>query len=443
MNTADMLPAKKADGGHPGRLKKAGLDLLIAIPIFVFFVFAVKIGGYDLLTLRPRLLIPPIPVYLADYSLTFTTKLLIGSVTRLFAEKITLEQMYAVCSVANIAAVGALSLFGAAILRSAIELKQYAAVILCSFFALNAMLPLEYYPSFGSYNTYWTILFVFLIFLCGGKAFYLLAPIICVVGMLVHDGFFFAFLPAVMAIIVYDHCSAQNGKQKKLSAASFLVTGAASGALLIYSSFFQNKYLNMTAEEFHAYMISRFDISFGEQKILERNFGPSLFPFSFFETYFFDQFSDAASKAPMTPFGYIAAARAYLSGRVSSGFYLRYLAVFLPFVLMFAVLWGLCAKKSSGIKKVPFILFALIPFSILPLVVVSTDFHRWIPAVMISQFSLVFAMLKKKDAAFSEVMSSPLLKKKIFAVLMIAAAGICIAALTLYCRDLPMIDDVA
>lgn len=416
--------------------------MLFAIPIFIIYTYTAKIGGYDLLTLHPDNVLPPIPIYLADYSLTFTTKLLIGSITGLFTDKITLDQMYTVCGIANIVAVALLALLGAALLRQGMEKKKYSVIFIFSLFVLDPMIPQEYYPAIGGYNTFWTMLFVILIFMCTTRVFQFAVPFFCMIGMLVHDGFVFSFLPAVMALLVYDFCHSETKREKMLNAASFTVTGGMSMFLLLYSSFFQNRHLKMTADEFHSYMLSRFDISFGERKMLEKVSGPNLFPYSFFELYFFDRFSDAENASDMSFMTHLSQLHGYILDTLSVKFYLSYLAAFLPFCILFAVLWGLCAKKSTGVKKIPFIFFSCIQFVVFPVGIISTDFHRWIPAAIISQIALLFAMLVKNDNTVSDVLSSAFIKRKCFLFPVIVCTAAYLIFLALFSRELPMMDDI-
>ena len=109
------------DGKMQGKLKDIGMVILYAVPVFFVFVLTARIGGYDLLDLHPKNVLPPIPVYLADFRLTVTTKLLIGSIVHLFTDTVSLRQMYVICSIANIVAVAALSLFFGALLTEGIK----------------------------------------------------------------------------------------------------------------------------------------------------------------------------------------------------------------------------------------------------------------------------------------------------------------------------------
>ena len=117
-------------GKMPGKLKNIGMTVLFAVPVFFVFVLTARIGGYDLLDLHPANVLPPIPVYLADFRLTVTTKLLIGSIVHLFTDTVSLQQMYVICSIANIVAVAALSLFFGALLTEGIKKRSFA-VLFC------------------------------------------------------------------------------------------------------------------------------------------------------------------------------------------------------------------------------------------------------------------------------------------------------------------------
>ena len=416
------------------RLVQAGricLTLLLAAMVFCLFVYMDLRAGYNVLDYRPRNLLPPIPIYVADFSLCFGPRLLIGSITRLFSFQLTLNQIFDICVTMNIIALTGISLIAGALLRRGITSRHFFIVFASLLFVLNPIVPQENYPAIGSYDTYWFVLFAFLLIFCRTYGFAVVAPLFCFAGMLVHYGFLFTFLPCVAAILVYDLFCAEEKSKRVLSGVSLGVTGVSSGALLVWAFFFQNKHLKMTGPEFHAYMLSRLKLLDVEKFRLRKYCGENLFPYDFFEIYFFSN-RDGSEQVTMSPNRFLEIFWNYLNEKTGVEYYLKYAVMLLPFLCILAGFWLVCAKKAKGVKKLPYLCFAGIETLFFASCVFSTDLYRYGTAAMISQICLMLVMYVKKDEVYQEVLQSPLLRKKwLMAVAFIIGAAYVVLLLKL------------
>lgn len=408
--------------------EKILLSVLSAIPVFFLFVLIDARAGYNVFDFHPADLFPPIPIYLADFTLCFSSRLLIGSITRLFSYQLTLPQLYTICGVMNLTALICVSLIGGTLIRKGIEKKSFFSVFVLCLTVLNPVVAQQNYPAIGSYDTYWIMLFSVLILLCKTRCFAIFAPFLCFTGMMVHYGFLFSFLPAIAAVLLYDTIHAEEKGKRLLSGCSLGVTGASSAFVLFYSFFFSGANITMTGEEFHAYLLSRLKLMGVEEIRLRKMFGDNLFPFNFFEVYFFDKGNGAQEVLPTTSGKYLETFYDYLENSFSVGFYLKYAAALLPLIVLFSVFWIACAKREKGIKKLPFIAFAGVQAVFFAACVFSNDLYRWGASMLISQISLLLVMLVKKDETVEGVLDSPFLRSKKFMICALCAG----AALVVY-----------
>ncbi len=423
------------------RAKKAGMTAAFAVPVFFLFVFLDARAGFNVLDFRPTMLFPPIPVYLADFSLCFSSRLLIGSITKLFSYQLTLPQLYTICCTMNVLALICVSLLCGAALRRIAEKKNPLLFFVLWLIVFDPVVAQECYPSIGCYDTYWIVLFSVLMLACDTSVFAVLAPFLCFAGMMVHYGFLFSFLPAVAALLFYDMLCSTKKSKRILSGCSLALTGGSSAFVLIYSFFFSKSHLTMTGEEFHSYLLSRLKLMGVEEIRLKKMFGDNLFPFNFFEVYFFDAESGTGKLDAMDAGRYLEIFYDHIKQNTSVGYYLKYAAAVLPFVLLFTVFWIACAKKAQGKGKLPFIAFAGIQTAFFAACLFSTDIYRWSASLLISQVSVLLAMIVKKDKTTEKVMSSPVFKNKKLILLFIAAGMAFAVYLFIFGAHLPRTAD--
>lgn len=417
-------------------LRKTGITIVLAVPVFFAFVFMAQRGGFHVLNWNRIETVSPFPIYLGDFSLVFTSRLLLGSVTKLFSEQLTLPQINAICGISVVISLAVLSLVCGAVLRTGIEKKNGVLVFAAILLMLNPLVAQENLFIYGSYDTYWLILFVVMLFFSKYDCFYLLAPVLCFTATLVHFGFIVSFFPAILTILIYRFFN-EKKKGKSLAAASFCLSGIACAGLLYYSLFIANDHLSMNLEEFHEYILSRLKLTGVEEIRLQRLYGERMFPLDFFEGYFFGSLEDVNAR---TDFSQLIDMMLRPLRNASRDIYAGYLIATLPYLAIFTVLWAVCAKYKKGKEKIPFVCFILIQFVMAVGVLISTDLWRWTSAAMISQFGvLYFVLLVKKDRTVSDVTGSVFLKKWWVAALAAAGGIIYVVYLWNFGRALPAI----
>lgn len=424
---------------HTDRLKEKPYSYLadVCFTAFFFFVFVLtaRIGGFRVPDIYDEHVFPSVPVYLGDYTIGFNSRLLLGAVTKLFTETLTLKNLYAICGIAVILSLLLLAFLCGKMLRECICLREPFIALPLVLLAFDPMISQWNYHIFGSYDTYWLILFVLLMLSCKSRAFPVLAPIICVISMLIHLGFLLALFPAVAALLLYGAIVPEDKSKNKLYNASFFTSSGLTVLLFAYFLFFGNKNLKMDQAEFHEYLLSRLSLTGTEKIRMQRLFGDDILPFGFFENYFF---SDSGDGSAMNSSDILSVFRSAASNGTAE-VYSKYAAAVLPFLLFFVILWLACMKRVKGLRKLPFLAFAGITAAVFPAVLMSTDVWRWCDAAMVGQLGILFALIRNTDPALKAVLSSDLMQNKKFRCVCIGIGIIYLSYLLYFGRDLPKI----
>ena len=419
-------------------ITKISLTIVLSAFVFFVFVFVALRSGFHILDWHRIDQLPAIPVYLGDFSLVFASKLLLGSITKLFSEQLTLMQLTAICGAAVFTSLAALSLLLGAVLREGLERRNLPLVFVVMLLIFNPVISLGDFRIYGSYDTYWLLIFIVLTFLSCHRGFYYITPVLCFLGTLVHFGFMVTYLPAVLAMVLYCHFHETGRTRRRLAAAVFWGTAAVCVSLTFYSLFIANHHLSMNRPEFHEYLLSRLNLTGVEEIRLKARSNGELFPFEFYEGYFYGTLeSDTAT----TGFGLLIEKMLEPLQKAPKGIYAGYLTVSLPVLFLFDLLWAACAKRKKGKDRIPFVFFILIQAVMAVGVCISTDLWRWTRAAMISQVGLLFfSAIVKKDETVNDILSAALLKKWWIAAPAVAAGIVYVVFTMRFAQYLPTID---
>ena len=416
--------------------KKYSIPLFFAFAFFCLFVSA-KIGGFNVLDITGDKNEAGMFLYLLDYRVGFTTRLLVGAVLGLFTDKITPTMIYRTAGLSVLVSFILHALLGGLVLRKSVAKKAYPIALLTLVFLLHSLTSLQNIRIKGCLDTYIYILFLLWLFFFDRYASVVTVPALCAVCMLIHYSYIFTFMPPVLALMVYGLVFAEKRVKRVLCGVSFAVGGAAVLGLFFYFVFFANDHLKMTREELYAYMESKYELTVMEEIHMRRIFGGNLFFRDYLDVYLFnrDLFTEEFGNAN-NALGYI---RTGVRNYVGLSVYLKYISLFLPLYAVFAALWGACMKKARGLKKLPFIVFIGMPVTLLPAFYMSTDVWRWTSASIISQLCVLFALYRIEDAALMEVVHCETLRKRPVKI----ALGVLCAAYIAYAlwfgMDLPIV----
>lgn len=417
--TVKLKDFPAAVGARRGRC--ALTAFLMSAAVFAVFAYTASLARFNVLDFHPNKILPAIQVYIADYSIGFSTRLLIGAITRLFSFTLTMDQLYHICAAAVLISLVMLSVLCGIMLMKCLVKGQIFALFIAALFVLNPVISQDNYHIFGSFDTYWLILFILLTAVYKNGSFPLFALLLSVIGLLIHFGWMFTYLPAVMALLLYGFFMQKDRKKKIFSGVSFLVTGVTSVGLFLYFLIYGSQDLKMDQAGFHEYLLSRLSLDKHSKFQLSALYGEAMLPFEFMEYYFFNS-GDGHAGGEMTMSSTLSVLREH-AAHGTAEIYLGYAADFVPLLLLFAVLWFACAKREKGVKKLPYICFAGIQLVVIPAIMMSTDVWRWAAAVMISQFGILCALVFVRDENLEAVLKAPVWKKWYIVVPLLIAGG--------------------
>ena len=416
--------------------KKYSIPLFFAFSFFCLFISA-KIGGFNVLDITGDKNEAGAFLYLLDYRVGFTTRLLVGAVLALFTDQITPTLIYQISGFSTLVSFLLHALLGGLVLRKSIAKKEYLIALFTLVFLLHSLTSLQNIRIKGCLDTYIYILFLLWLFFFDRYASVVTVPALCVICMLIHYSYIFTFMPPVLALMVYGLFFCKKRAKRVLCGVSFAVGGAAVLALFGYFVFFANDHLNMTREELYAYMESKYELTTMEEIHMRRIFDGNVFFHDYLDVYLFnrDLFTEEFGNAN-NALGFI---RTGVKNYVSISVYLKYASVFFPLFTAFAVLWGACMKKVKGIKKLPFIVFIGMSVTLLPACYMSTDVWRWTSACIISQLSVLFSLYRVGDAALMEVIHSETLQKRSVKIVLCVLCAAYIAYAEWFGINLPIV----
>ena len=184
----------------------------------------------------------------------------------------------------------------------------------------------------------------------------------------------------------------------------------------------------MTSDEFYQYMLSRFSLSSAEREAYTFLMGAPLYR-DYFDYYIFGEYKD------YNYFENIGDFFEFLKNWTANGFsptmFRKDMVLFLPVLLLAAVIWARCAKREKGIRKLPYICFIGQALVLVPELIISTDIWRWVSAALLTQFFVFAVVYLDKNAAVHRLTDQTKLKPAVGGLCFIAAAAYIVFSFTL------------
>lgn len=379
------------------------LSLPVCILVsFGLLCFSAAIGGYLPFVSSKEVFCPYYQFYLCDFSACFCSRVIVGAVTALFLDKVSVAQMSAIANAAVVVSLVLTAVFAGVAARSGFRKGKLVPVLLALICVTDPVISQVNAMFLGTIDVYVLILFFLMAACFGTKAFYFAAPVLSFAAMTVHYHYFFSFFPAVAALFVYGVVSGENGKKT-----GYLVSGAGTAVVgcssFIYFVFFAKDHLKCTAEEFYDRMLSRFDISpFRAEAVKVINEGDTILR-NYFDYYIFGLNKGSYYYGSTSDF--IGFLRDWREGNTAMSLYTKYFLIAAPLLAAFIFLWLRCAAKAKGARKLPYIAFACIIAALIPELFISTDVPRWIMMTLAAQFTLFFVVYAKGDEVLTAAVS--------------------------------------
>jgi len=344
---------------------------------YEIFIFAVLMFEFVVLCPGIQQLNPwaVTPYFLSYQDFGFNSRLLIGSIFKMFSEHISSSAFY-YCIIIIITCMNAFIAvtLGKVLRRStndkADSLKVFIMLFLASPFSLSFLF---YGENFGRFDTYLIIITVIMMLIVRHKYLKWLIPVLCFIAVATYQGYVMTYMPIIAVILIYE-CYKNKFKKSSIGLCSitFLIIILSS----LYFQFFVSGFDYKSAEAVVALLQPRTDLALSANEII----------FEYFvnvNTWFFDELKIIQSFAvPYTICVLIAT---------------------FPLIAVFLTLWSSAFKKAQD-KFSKFIIFLCMaaPMMSLP-IFIGNDWDRWISAVFITQFSLAFYFL---DSGFDCILKS-------------------------------------
>lgn len=381
----------------------------ISLPVFIIFSFccfrlSAAIGGYQLFDVHDHINEAANIMYLVDYRIGFASRLLIGTLYGFFVKDITPESIYLTGAVSVIVSFALQAVLAGLVIRKSLVKEEYAVAVFTCAFLLHSLTSLENIRIKGCLDTYILIIFLIWLLFYDTLASMIGAPVLCVLGMLIHYSYIFTFMPAVLALTFYGIFFAEKKSRRRLCAASFASGSVLSLSLFSYFVFFANDHLKMTSEETYAYMMSKYVLTPIEKIHMERSFDGVPFFRLYIDRYFYNK--DQHYNQLGSTMDELKAIREEVAAFIPLSLLIKYALIFLPLFAVFAALWIACMKKVRGAKKLPFLVFILMPLTLIPACVMSTDVWRWVSASIISQFAVLFGLYRSGSEPLQAVLGN-------------------------------------
>ncbi len=321
------------------------------------------------------------PFYLIDYKVGFVSRALVGQIVSFFTNSVSVNLMLAIARTVTALSLAVRAGLAAGTFRRAFLKGSPLICVLCCYFVISPLTVMGYQIYLGFMDPYNMILTVLYLFVSGKKAAYILTPLICFTGIVLHYQFILIFLPLILSVELYYMCMDKKGRGLKI--ASLCVTVLGSAALTAYLMFFSKNGVTMNAEELYAYMCGKFSDY--------RRWG-------LFEEYFtYYIYGDFQGENFSNPLAFVRFLVEYNLERVSTYSLLGYAAGILPLVFFTEYFWLRMFRHARGEKKLPYLVFALQPLILIATLATSTDNGRLFGASIFSNFALLYVTCRNED----------------------------------------------
>ena len=435
-NKASVRYEKAAEVLSRFAAKQYALPVLIAAAFLGIYLTAL-IGGYNAFGFDTQMQFTFYQFFLCDFSAGFVSRVIVGAVTSLFLDTVSIKQMTVIASAAVLMSLLLFAGIIGAVLRKGLKERAFVPVLFALVMMFEPVIVQSNYMFLGTLDIYSLIIFLLTLITYGTPLFYIAAPVLSLLGMTVHYHYMFSFFPVVIALFVYDTFLAEKKSRRVGSAAGLCVTAASGGSLFLYFVFFAKDHLKCSADEFYELMVSRFDVTPYVRKSLEKVMDGNVVFRDYFDYYIFGYNKGAFYYDSGADF--IDFLRRDRIARAPGSLYTKYFALALPVLLAFAALWIVCAAKQKGSRKLPYIAFACILLALFPELFISSDVPRWFSATLTCQFTLLFAVYLRGDRTVREILSpredTRAFRKKCVCML---CAAVYIIAVLIVGRKMPM-----
>ena len=228
---------------------------------------------------------------------------------------------------------------------------------------------LNYAVDFARPDIFMVLLTMVAVFLIYKERMYILVPFLCVIGMLIHEGFIVNFVPLI-ATYMLDKIIKKPSAKKILTFILLVVLCFATFFLVL--KYGKNGISNV--EGFQAMLQEKIDIELNPNMV-----------------YF--EFGSVKGELSGISFNELA----YYKTQLGLMFYL---CLFLPIIIPYVMVLKRCFENAKN--KFVYVLYGIAPFSGLLMIVVGVDYGRWFSMLISCCLIRLFYLLREQHVSIEE-----------------------------------------
>lgn len=300
--------------------------------------------------------------FLSYQDLGFNSRLLIGSVFKLFSDYISLSGLYwCIIFIATGMNAFVAVILGKVLRRSTTDKIESLEVFIALFLASPVSLSFLFgFNNFGRLDMYLIIFTIMMMICLKNRILKWFIPLLCIFAMATHQGYFLLYFPAIMIMLIYELYKNKFSKTYLLLCLATIITAVTS---FLYFQFLIPELNFKNAADVVSFLSHRTDYAISLDVIYIEYFAN-------IDTWFFVAIE--LLKAFAFPYG------------------LCMLVATAPLIIIFLLLWRhACKKADDKFSKLIILLCITAPAFSLPLFI-GNDWDRWIPAIFLTQFMLLF-----------------------------------------------------
>lgn len=333
--------------------------------------------------------------YLIDYSMGKTSRLLVGSIVKLFNADPSPEWIGGFATVVLVVVLLLSSIVIGKVIRSAESEYKPQALVFTAFF-ITGIFTFSGFSEFLGVFDIWMFIATLLAVVCAfNKYLRWLVPVFCAMGVLVHNAFVLTYFPLIVLVVLY---LAVVNEKKSANIIVFVLSCIVTAVLTLFFTMKGSETVSITQQQLYEALKNRGGYTYddyGIENILFYLLGiPPERSGGTVEAY--AQASLIERILIMMKFSLKDISLGYTLATVFSG---------TAVLAVFWLIWIKCIRNTqSKSKKFVYLCFMLSVFVVPVAMVVAFDFIRWFQASIITQFGLVMLMFLKKDEPFEKVM---------------------------------------
>lgn len=375
------------------KLKKHVFDWKYEIVIFLMTMIPVFINIEKLSAIHHMF----VPYYLYDFSMGINSRVLIGSIVKFFNSHPTEEWITGFALLFLILGMLFTSLALGRVVKNAKQENRLSVFVFILFFVSGAYTISLFSRFFGMLDIHMYIIALIAVVFAGNRYLRWFVPVLCIAGVLVNYVFTISYFVIVLLAMLYY---ADKNEKKAADIAVFIITVLSVLTLTVYCVFWAKDHMLMTIDE--------------ALKIMEDKIGHSLTAEEneYALIYLFGKHQETENiygvdVKDVPPLEYLYYFTKFINeNRIATVGFFSLSLVTVPVIIVFWAIWIMCIRNTEK-KGTRFVyLCAIFSALFIPLCCfLSTDYSRWIGAIVMCQYAMCFLMFYLRDEAFDKTVT--------------------------------------